>query len=91
MALVRWTKRALLALLLLLVLAPAVILALLNRGPVTVDLAFAEFTVAKPLAFTAVFGFGWLFGLLCAAGAVIRRRAGGTSASTGEDRSVKNT
>jgi len=72
----RWARRILYTLLLLLVVAPAGILALLNRGQISVDLAFAEFTLSKPLAFTAVFGLGWLFGLLCAAGALLKGRAG---------------
>lgn len=76
MSIARWARRILYALLLLLVVAPAGFLALLNRGQISVDLAFAEFTLSKPLAFTAVFVFGWLFGLLCAAGALLKRRAG---------------
>ena len=71
----RWLKRAIYALLLAAVLSVAVVLALLNSGAVRLDLAFAEFSVSKPLAFTAVFGLGWLFGLLCAAGALLKRRA----------------
>ena len=71
----RWLKRAVYVLLLATVISVAVILALLNRGTVELDLAFAEFIVSKPLAFTAVFGLGWLFGLLCAGGALLRRRA----------------
>ena len=76
MGIARWAKRILYTLLLLLVVAPAGILALLNRGQISVDLAFAEFTLSKPLAFTTAFGIGWLFGLLCAAGAVLKGRAG---------------
>ena len=71
----RWLKRGIYVLLLAAVLAVAVILALLNGGTVQLDLAFAEVSLSKPLAFTAVFGLGWLFGLLCAGGAVLRRRA----------------
>lgn len=72
----RWLKRGIYVLLLATVLSVAVILALLNRGTVQLDLAFAEFSASKPLAFTAVFGLGWLFGLLCAGGALLKRRAG---------------
>ena len=71
----RWLKRGIYVLLLAVVLAVAVILALLNGGTVQLDLAFAEVSLSKPLAFTAVFGLGWLFGLLCAGGAVLRRMA----------------
>ncbi len=70
----RWLKRGIYVLLLVLVVAPAVILALLNRGEVHLDLAFAEVVLSKPLAFTVAFGLGWLFGLLCAGGALIKRR-----------------
>lgn len=71
----RWLKRGIYVLLLAAVLAVAVILALLNGGTVQLDLAFAEVSLSKPLAFTAVFGLGWLFGLLCAGGALLRRRS----------------
>ena len=71
----RWLKRAIYTLLLVAAVSAAGILALLNRGTVELDLAFAEVNLSKPLAFTIVFGLGWLFGLLCAAGAVLRRRA----------------
>ena len=70
----RWLKRGIYVLLLVLVVAPAVILALLNRGEVHLDLAFAEVVLSKPLAFTVAFGLGWLFGLLCAGGALVKRR-----------------
>ena len=76
MAIARWAKRVLYAVALLAAVLPAAILALLNRGQVSVDLAFAELNLSKPLAFTAVFALGWLFGLLCAAGAALKRRAG---------------
>ena len=42
---------------------------------VELDLAFAEVSLSKPLALTAAFGLGWLFGLLCAGGSVLKRRA----------------
>lgn len=71
----RWLKRGIYVLLLATVISVAVVLALLNRGTVELDLAFAEFSVSKPLAFTVVFGLGWLFGLLCAGGALLKRRA----------------
>ncbi|MCY4157095.1 MAG: hypothetical protein OXF66_06645 [Gammaproteobacteria bacterium] len=76
MGIARWGRRILYTLLLLAAVVPAGILALLNRGQIGVDLAFAEFTLSKPLAFTVVFGLGWLFGLLCAAGALLKGRAG---------------
>lgn len=79
MIIARWAKRVVYTVLLLVAVAPAGVLALLNRGQVSVDLAFVELSLSKPLAFTAVFGLGWLFGLLCAAGALIRRRAGNRS------------
>ncbi len=87
MGLARWARRVLYALLLLAVAAPAGLLALLNRGQVSVDLAFAEFSLSKPLAFTVVFGLGWLFGLLCAASALLGKRAGSRNAAPGGERS----
>ena len=71
----RWLKRGMTILLLAGVVFLAGILALLNRGTVELDLAFAEVSLSKPLAFTAAFGLGWLFGLLCAGGAALKRRA----------------
>ena len=85
MAIARWAKRLAYALLLLVVVAPAGLLALLNGGQVSVDLAFAEFSLSKPLAFTAVFGLGWLFGVLCAAGALLKRRAARRTSAPGKD------
>ena len=85
MAIARWAKRLAWTLLLLAVAAPAGLLALLNRGEVNVDLAFAEFSLSKPLAFTAVFGLGWLFGVLCAAGALLKRRTAGRNPAQGKD------
>lgn len=71
----RWLKRGITILLLAGVLSVAGILALLNRGTVELDLAFAEVGLSIPLAFTVAFGLGWLFGLLCAGGAVLKRRS----------------
>ena len=71
----RWLKRGIYVLLLVVVATLAGILALLNSGEVQLDLAFAEVTLSKPLAFTLAFGAGWLFGLLCAAGVLLKRRA----------------
>ena len=88
MAAARWVKRLAWTLLLLAVAAPAGLLALLNRGHVDVDLAFAEFSLSKPLAFTAVFGLGWLFGVLCAAGALLRRRGARRNSAPGKDVAV---
>ncbi len=70
-----WLKRGLYILLLAGVVTLAGILALLNRGTVELDLAFAEVSLSKPLALTVAFGLGWLFGLLCAGGALLKRRA----------------
>jgi len=44
----------------------AVVFAALNPGVVEIDLAFAGFELQKSLAFILVFGFGALFGMLCA-------------------------
>ncbi len=86
-AIARWAKRIAYTLLLLLIVAPAAVLALLNPGLIVVDLAFAEFALSRPLAFTVVFGLGWLFGLLCATGARLRRRArSGSVAESAENR-----
>lgn len=71
----RWLKRGLYILLLAAIVSLAGILALLNRGTVELDLAFAEVSLSKPLALTVAFGLGWLFGLLCAGGAALKRRA----------------
>ena len=71
----RWLKRGIYVLLLVLVAAPAAVFALLNRGDVHLDLAFAEVVLSKPLAFTVAFGLGWFFGLLCVGGALVKRRA----------------
>ena len=35
-----------------------------NTGMIDIDLAFATVTTSIPLAFTATFALGWLFGLL---------------------------
>ena len=79
----RWLKRALYILLLAGIASLAGILALLNRGTVDLDLAFAEVSLSKPLAFTVAFGLGWLFGLLCAGGALLKRRAAGRKSPKG--------
>ena len=71
----RLLKRGLYILLLAGIVSLAGILALLNQGMVELDLAFAEVSLSKPLALTAAFGLGWLFGLLCAGGSVLKRRA----------------
>lgn len=71
----RWLKRGIYILLLAGIVSLAGILALLNQGTVELDLAFAEVSLSKPLAFTVAFGLGWLFGLLCAGGAMLKRRA----------------
>jgi uncharacterized membrane protein YciS (DUF1049 family) len=40
--------------------------AALNPGVIQLDLAFFETEITKSLALIAAFGFGWLFGLICA-------------------------
>ncbi len=40
--------------------------AALNPGIIVLDLAFFETEVAKSLALIGAFGFGWMFGLICA-------------------------
>ncbi len=37
----------------------------LNRGPLTVDLAFVQIDTQVPTAFIVTFVAGWLFGLFC--------------------------
>jgi len=59
-------------LLLFAVLVGIVVFAALNPGNVELDLAFGRVEVAKPLALTAAFGAGWLFGVLCAAVVLLR-------------------
>jgi len=53
-------------LLLLFGLLFATVFAALNPGLIQLDLAFFETEVTKSLALIAAFGFGWLFGLVCA-------------------------
>ena len=36
-----------------------------NTGMIDIDLAFLEVHTSIPLAFTATFAIGWLFGILC--------------------------
>lgn len=79
----RWLKRGIYLLLLAAIVSVAGILALLNGGTVQVDIAFAEVSLSKPLAFTVAFGLGWLFGLLCAGGALLKRRAAGRKSPKG--------
>jgi len=63
---------AFLSLLVLLALLAAVF-AYSNPDPIDVDIGFARLQgVSLTVAFAAAFAFGWLFGLLCAAMALLR-------------------
>lgn len=45
----------------------------MNPEPISVDIGFKRLeAVPKVVAFAVAFAFGWLFGLLCAAGALLR-------------------
>lgn len=54
------------------VLVLVVVFTWLNDEPVTVDLAFAEVETRIAVTFTLAFAAGWLFGLLCASGFVVK-------------------
>ncbi|CAN5241700.1 hypothetical protein BH24PSE2_BH24PSE2_18620 [soil metagenome] len=74
--------RTLLVLALLIVfLSIAVTFAWLNPEDVAVDLGLARFVTAKSIAFAVCFAAGWLFGMLCCSGYILkllaqRRRLG---------------
>lgn len=57
---------AILFIFVMLVLLVAVVFAAINPGPMTLDLAFAEFEVQTSLALIAFLAGGWLFGVICA-------------------------
>ncbi len=59
-------------LILLIGLLLATAFAALNPGLIQLDLAFFETETTKSLALIAAFGFGWLFGLACAALVLIK-------------------
>lgn len=50
----------------------ATVFAALNPGLTTLDLAFQEMEVPVALALSVAFGVGWLFGLLCAGGMLLK-------------------
>lgn len=58
-------KNLMIGLVVLLVLALAIILTVLNPTTVQLDLAFASFQTPLSLAISGSFVLGWLFGLLC--------------------------
>lgn len=60
----------------ILFLLAAAIFAYGNPDPIPIDLGFARFeAVPMTIAFTSAFGLGWIFGLACAAGALLRMAA----------------
>ena len=57
-------------------LAVAALLAYVNPQRIAVDIGVARLdAVPASVAFTVAFAFGWLFGLACAAGALLRGAA----------------
>ena len=44
----------------------------INPGEVQLDLAFSVIQTSIPMAFTATFILGWIFGLACASAFIIR-------------------
>ena len=60
-------KRIAVLVLFLVILVVMFVFTRLNPGLVTIDLAFGTVESSIPLAFTATFVFGWLFGLICTA------------------------
>jgi hypothetical protein len=66
-------RKVLLVLVVLFFAALAATFAYLNPGEIGLNLAFIELdSVAKPLAFAVTFALGWLFGLACAASALLK-------------------
>lgn len=65
-------KRIGAVLLILVILAMMLVFTRLNPGLMEIDLAFGTVEASIPLAFTAAFAAGWLFGLLCMAAVVTR-------------------
>ena len=54
------------------ILLLATVFAALNPGPIDLDVVVTRIEIQKSLALILAFGFGWLFGLLCAAIGLIR-------------------
>jgi uncharacterized membrane protein YciS (DUF1049 family) len=50
----------------------ATVFAALNPGLMTLDLAFQQTEAPIALALSVAFGLGWLFGLLCAGGMLLK-------------------
>jgi uncharacterized integral membrane protein len=65
-------RSAFYALILLLFLGVAALFAALNPGRVSLDFAFWATDVDKSVALMGALAVGWLFGLLCAAMALLR-------------------
>jgi uncharacterized membrane protein YciS (DUF1049 family) len=57
-------KRIGLAVLIVIIVVVMATFTAMNRGELTVDLAFTSVTTSIPLAFTVTFALGWLFGVL---------------------------
>ncbi|MCG8369899.1 MAG: hypothetical protein MJA32_05225 [Proteobacteria bacterium] len=58
-------KRIGLAILILVIVIAMATFTANNTGTIDIDLAFAKVSTSIPLAFTATFATGWLFGVLC--------------------------
>jgi uncharacterized membrane protein YciS (DUF1049 family) len=58
-------KRIGLAILIVLIAIIMLAFTLGNTGMIDIDLMFTTVTTSIPLAFTATFALGWLFGILC--------------------------
>ena len=58
-------KRIGLAILIVLIVIVMATFTANNTGMIDIDLAFTEVHTSIPLAFTAAFALGWLFGILC--------------------------
>lgn len=65
-------KKIGLVLLVLVILLAMLVFTRLNPGLLEIDLAFGTVEASIPLAFAIAFAVGWMFGLLCAAAAVMR-------------------
>lgn len=66
-------RRVLLAVVLVALAVLAAVFAYLNPETISVDIGLMRLeAVPKVVAFAGVFGLGWLFGLLCAATALLR-------------------
>jgi len=57
-------KRIGLAVLIVIIVVLMATFTAMNRGELTIDLAFTSVTTSIPLAFTVTFALGWLFGVL---------------------------